>query len=578
MIKITINDKSVGVPEDTTILEAAKSVDVYIPTLCHLNLHNIKNVNTASRCRICMVEVEGRRNLAPACSTLITPDMVIKTDTKRTQSARRAVLELFLSNHDKDCENCYRDGTCELQKLDKEFNTIDDKYHGRKSDFPKDKSSLAFKRNPNRCILCGRCETMCNEFQTVGVYSKINRGFDTKIATAFDKPIVDSICTFCGQCVSVCPTAALREVDNSKEVLEVLKDEDKYVIVQTAPAVRVALGEAFGIKPGTDVTGKMVSVLRSMGFKKVFDTNFAADLTVMEETKEFLNRLENNGPLPILTSCCPAWVRFIEYQFPSLLDIPSTCKSPHEMFGSIAKTYLAEKLGIDPNKMIVVSIMPCIAKKHEMAREELVTNGLKDVDYVLSTRELSKIIKKLDIDFDSLLDEEFDSPMGESTGAASIFGITGGVIEAVVRNANYILNKEMVNVDFKDLRGMEGIKEATVKLGDKELKIAVAHGLSNARKVLEDIRDGKRDYHAIEIMACPSGCIGGGGQPYYLANNPEILKDRAQGIYSIDKNKETRISSLNEDIMTLYSEYLGEVGGEKAHHQLHTTYKKRVVD
>ena len=575
-MKITIDDKTIET-DNTTILEVAENNGIRIPTLCHLNLHNIKNVNNASRCRICMVEVEGKRNLIPACSTNVTENMVIKTSTERVVKARKTVLELILSAHHKKCPTCYKDGSCELQDLDIELNGIDNRFEGKKNEYEKDKSSLSFIRNPNKCILCGRCETMCNNFQTVGVYSRINRGFNTIMSTAFEKPVIDTVCTFCGQCVSVCPTAALREVDNTKEVLDILKDKSKYVIVQTAPAVRVALGEAFGLKPGTNVTGKMVEALKLLGFKKVFDTNFAADLTVMEETQEFINRLQK-GTLPILTSCCPAWVRFIEYQFPELLDIPSTCKSPHEMFGSIAKSYLAEKLKVKPEDMVVVSIMPCIAKKHEAARSELTHNGIKDVDYVLSTRELSKMLKTKEIDFINLKGAGFDSTLGESSGAAAIFGVTGGVIEAVVRNASYILDNEEINVDFKELRGMEGIREAKVKIAGKNLNIAIAHGLKNARELLEAIRDGKKDYQAIEIMACPSGCIGGGGQPYYLKNDKEILSLRAAGIYNIDDNKTKRISSLNSEIQILYKEFLGEPGSEKAHDLLHTTYQKRKID
>jgi len=574
MINITINGKTIEVEENTTILDAARSVDIDIPTLCHLDLHNVKNVNNSASCRICVVEVEGRNNLLPACSVQVAKDMVIHTDSEKVNTARKTVLDLLLSNHHFDCENCHRNHTCELQSLAKEFDIKEITYKGERKEHQKDTSSLSFVRDPNKCILCGRCETICNNFQTVGVYSKIDRGFDTTVSTAFEKPVMDSVCTFCGGCVSVCPTSALTEVDNTGDVLKAL-NSDKYVIVQTAPSVRVALGEPFGCDPGTDVTGKMVTALRNLGFKKVFDTNFAADLTVMEETMEFMMRLKNNGPLPILTSCCPAWVRFFEYQYPELLEIPSTCKSPQAMFGSMAKSYLAKKLNIKPENMIVVSIMPCLAKKYEKSRDELSNNGIKDVDFVLSTRELAKLIKSKNINFNNLKDDTFDSPLGESTGSADIFGITGGVAEAVVRNASYLLTDNKKDIDFKELRGMDGIKEKSVTINDIEVKIAIAHGLSNARVLLDNIKEGKSDYHIIEIMACNSGCIGGGGQPYFLKNNQEILNKRANGLYNIDKEKEIRISCLNPDIQTLYDEFLGDAGGHKAHELLHTSYKKK---
>jgi len=417
---------------------------------------------------------------------------------------------------------------------------------------------------------------MCNEVQTVGVFSTVHRGFETVIGTAFDLPMTDTSCTFCGQCVSVCPTAALTEIDDSAKVWEAINDPDKYVVVQTAPAIRVALGEAFGMPVGSQVTGKMVTALRRMGFDQVLDTNFGADLTIMEEASEFLHRLEHGGRLPILTSCCPAWVKFIEHQFPTLLDIPSTCKSPHEMFGVIAKTYLAEKLGIDPKKMVVVSVMPCLAKKFEAAREELGSQQAgRDVDYVISTRELSRMIREAGINFNVLPDSGFDKLMGESTGAGAIFGTTGGVIEAVVRTVSCWLDgKPPENISFTQLRGMDGIREAEVTVGGKKVRIGIAHGLGNARKLLEDVRDGKVNYDAIEIMACPSGCVGGGGQPYH-GNNINVLRERAKAIYKEDEGKAKRMSHENAEIQQLYSEFLGEKYGEKAHELLHTSFHKR---
>ena len=576
MANITINNKQIDAPDNSTILNVAKSINIHIPVLCHLDLHNMECVNEAARCRVCMVEVEGKWNLVPACATKISEGMVIKTNSIRAIKSRRTMVELLLSDHPKDCLTCPRNGKCELQSLAAELGIREIKYTGKQSKDRFDKSSKSLIRNQAKCVLCGRCETMCNNVQKVGVYSRTGRGFKTMMTTSFDNDIIDSPCTFCGQCVSVCPTAALTEVDNTKEVWNALNDKDKFVIVQTAPAIRVALGEMFGMKTGTDVTGKMVTALREIGFNKVYDTDFAADLTVLEETKEFIDRVTNNGPLPILTSCCPAWVNFIEYHYPELLHIPSTCKSPHEMFGAIAKTYLAEKLDIKPENMVVVSIMPCLAKKAEAARIELSDEDMKNVDYVLTTRELSRMITEAGIDFNSLVDTDFDRVMGESTGASVIFGVTGGVIEAVVREASSILSdKKIDKIDFKELRGLEGIREASVKINDSVFKIAIANGLGNARTLLERIKNKEADYHAIEIMACPGGCIGGGGQPYYFTTDKETLKKRSAALYRADSDMKKRLSSDNEEIKALYDEFLGEVGGKKAHHLLHTHYKKR---
>lgn len=579
MKKITINNKEIEVKEDATILDAARSVNIHIPTLCHLNLHDSGVVNDGARCRVCMVELEGRNNLVPACATKVSDGMIVKTNSKRAVRSRRTMVELLLSDHPNDCLTCSKNGKCELQSLAAELSVRKINYEGRKGERSRDETSLSLVRNLDKCILCSRCETMCNNVQTVGVYSKVHRGFDTIMTTAFNNPITESPCTFCGQCVSVCPTAALTEVDNTKEVWDVINDPEKVVIVQTAPAIRVALGESFGMKVGTNVTGKMITALRELGFDKVYDTNFAADLTVMEETHEFIDRLQNKGTLPILTSCCPAWVNFIEWNYPDLLDIPSTCKSPHEMFGAIAKTYLAEKLGIDPAKMVVVSIMPCIAKKYEAARTELSNEELNNVDYVISTRELARMIKEAGIDFVDLKDSEFDDAMGESSGASVIFGVTGGVIEAVVRNASKELsNKPLEKIEFHELRGMNGVRESSVNINGLELNIAIAHGLGNARELLEKIKNKEVNYHAIEIMACPGGCIGGGGQPYYLKNDEETLKKRTKAIYEDDESNTIRVSSENKEIQKLYKEFLGEVGGHKAHELLHTHYKKKHME
>ena len=574
-ISIKINNVAIEVPEGTTILEAAREMGVHIPTLCHLDMHDIKMVNEVGTCRVCMVEIEGRRNLMPACATYVYQGMEITTNTSRAINARRINSELLLSNHPPDCLVCERNLSCELQSLAAELGIRENKFQGARLKSEKDDTSYSIVRNAEKCVLCRRCETMCNEVQTVGVYSTVHRGFETVMGTAFDNHMLDTACTFCGQCVSVCPTGALTEIDDVSEVWTAINDPDKYVVVQTAPAIRVALGESFGFPIGTQVTGKMVTALRRMGFDQVLDTDFAADLTVLEEASELLHRLENGGKLPILTSCCPAWVKFIEHQFPELLDVPSSCKSPQEMFGAIAKTYLAKKLNIDPAKMVVVSIMPCLAKKFEARREELSGKEQSDVDYVLSTRELARMVKEAGINFKALPDGEFDKFMGESTGAGTIFGTTGGVIEAVVRTvATWLDGKPPADLNFTQLRGLEGMREAEVTLGGKKLSIGIAHGLGNARKLLEDIRDGKAKYHAIEIMACPSGCVGGGGQPYH-GNDMNVLKERTKALYKEDEGKSVRVAHENAELKQLYDEFLGEKYGKKAHELLHTTFKKR---
>ncbi|NTW71463.1 MAG: 4Fe-4S binding protein [Eubacteriaceae bacterium] len=575
MVTMTINRKKVQVEKGATILDAAKKININIPTLCHLDLHDIKFVNKSASCRVCVVQVKGRKNLAPACSTPVAEGMVVTTNSIRAIKARRTVVELLLSNHPKDCLVCVKNQDCDLQSLAAELNVRQVKYEGVMSKHRKDTSSYSIVRDPDKCILCRRCETMCNEVQTVNVLSGIGRGFDTTVGPAYSLPMHETTCTFCGQCVAVCPVGALAEVSNVQKVWNAIGNRKKTVIVQTAPAVRVALGEEFGMEPGTQVTGKMATALREIGFDKVFDTDFAADLTIIEEASEFVHRLQHGGKLPILTSCCPGWVKFFEHQFSDMLDIPSTCKSPHEMFGAISKTYLADKMGINPDDMVVVSVMPCLAKKYEAARPELGNEGHKDVDYVITTRELAHMIKEATLDFENLPDSDFDNPLGESTGAAVIFGATGGVIEAALRTAYEWLTKETLeSVDFKDLRGLQGIKEATVKINDLDVKIAVASGLGNARKLLEEIRAGRADYHAIEIMACPGGCINGGGQPFHHGDL-EIIQKRMSGLYKEDAEKVLRKSHDNPYIKKLYDEFLGEPYGEKAHELLHTHYVKR---
>lgn len=572
-----INGTKLTVPSDMTVLEAARLVNVEIPTLCHMDLEGLKAVNKVASCRVCVVEVEGRRNLAPSCVTKVEEGMVVHTNSPRAVRGRRTSVELLLSDHPADCLICEKNNNCDLQSLAAQMGIYGElKYKGAISTYEIDDSSYSIKRNLDKCILCRRCETMCNEVQTCGILSATGRGFETVISPTFSLPMSETACTFCGQCVAVCPTAALSEISSIGKVWDAIHDPEKYVVVQTAPAVRVALGEEFGMEPGHSVTGKMVSLLRKLGFDRVFDTDFAADLTIMEEASEFVHRLEQQGTLPMLTSCCPGWVKFFEHQFPDLLDIPSTCKSPHEMFGAITKSYYAKKYGIDPKNLVVVSVMPCLAKKYEAARPELTTDGERSVDYVITTRELGKMAREASIDFLNLNEDDFDHPLGESTGASVIFGATGGVIEAALRTAyEWITGETLESVDFESLRGMDGIKEATVRIKDQDIKIAVAHGLGNARTLLNGIRAGTSQYHAIEIMACPGGCIGGGGQPYHQGE-VDILKARTKALYEEDRRKVLRKSHENPYIKQLYEEFLGEPYGERAHELLHTRYTKRV--
>ena len=579
-INLTIDKKPVVVKKGTTILEAASGIGVDIPTLCHMKLDDLNIENKPGGCRICIVEVNGRRNLAPACCTEVNDGMEVSTHSMRVINARRTVMELILSDHPFDCLICAKSGNCDLQDMAHQLGIREIRYKGEQSTYRED-TSPAIIREVDKCIMCRRCETMCNEVQTVGVLSAINRGFESVVSPAFEMNLDHSVCTYCGQCVAVCPTGALTEVDETGKVVRALSDPTKTVIVQTAPAVRAALGEEFGMEAGTLVTGKLVAALRRLGFDHVFDTDFAADLTIMEEGTELLNRLgkhlegDKDVKLPILTSCCPAWVKFFEHQFPDLNDIPSTARSPQQMFGSIAKTFFADQLGIKREDLVVVSIMPCVAKKYECGREEFSVNENPDVDHAITTRELAALIKLSNIDFKSLSDEEFDNPMGESTGASVIFGTTGGVIEAAVRTAYEIhTKKELPRLDFEELRGMEGIRKATIDFDGLPIKIGIAHGLGNARKLLEDIQAGKSEFHAIEIMSCPGGCIGGGGQPYHHGN-ADVLKKRQMALYKEDKNKTIRKSHENPHIIKLYEEYLGEPMSEKAHHLLHTEYFDR---
>ena len=577
MVNVIIDDKHVQVPAGTTIHTAAKEVGINIPTLCYLNLKDFGCVNKVASCRVCVVEVEGKGNLAPACSTPVFEGMKVCTNSIRVLNSRKTVLELMLSDHPKDCLTCQKSGECELQNLAISFGIREIKYQGKESTYRKD-ATKSIIRDRDKCIMCRRCETMCNEVQTVGVLSAIDRGFNAVVSTALEMDLKDSVCTFCGQCVAVCPTGALVERDATWDVLAALANPKKTVIVQTAPAVRTALGEEFGYPAGTGVTGKLAAALRKLGFNKVFDTDFAADLTIMEEASELLDRLtrykagDKTVKLPLLTSCCPAWVNFFEHNFPDLLDIPSSAKSPMQMFSAVAKNIYTKELGIDRKDLVVVSVMPCLAKKYEADREEFSKDGNYDTDIVITTRELARLIKYANINFHALEDEDFDKPLGESTGAGVIFGRTGGVIEAALRTAaDWYTGESLEKIDYKEVRGLEGVRSADVKVGDLDLKIGIAHGLGEARKLLNEIRAGKSQYHAIEIMACKGGCIGGGGQPYHHGDT-EILKKRISVINSEDTSKTLRKSHENPYIKRLYEAYFDKPMSHNAHELLHTRY------
>ena len=569
MINITIDGQIVIVPEGTTILDAARKINLDIPTLCHLNVERTGFHNQVASCRVCVVEVEGRRNLAPSCVTPVSEGMKVVTNSKRVLSSRRKNLELIISNHPFECLICAKSTDCELQKMVWEVGINTQRYTGKHSEHEIDRSSSALKRDPNKCIMCRRCETMCNEVQTVGALTAFGRGYDTIVAPAEKMAIVNSNCVYCGQCVNVCPTAALTGVGYIRQTWDALFDKTKTVIVQVAPAVRVAIGEEFGMAPGTVVTGKMVAGLRRLGFNAVFDTTFGADLTVIEESKEIMNRLEKNENLPILTSCCPGWINFVTHHFPSLSYMPSTCKSPQQMTGAIIKTYYAQKMDIDPKSIVVVSVMPCIAKKYEAALPSEETYGIRDVDYVITTRELAKMLKEGSVDLRHMPEEDFDNPLGESSGAGVIFGGTGGVLEAALRTVyEKMTGKELEDVNFMGVRGLEGIREASVDVNGRTVRVAAVTGLGNARKVLEKIESGEAKYDIIEIMACPAGCINGGGQPY-AENLNETIEQRIRGLYHVDRNKAIRKSHMNPSIQTLYQEFLGDPGSHLAHEILH---------
>ncbi len=574
-VNLTIDGTKVKANEKMTILEAAKLVGIDIPTLCFL-----KDVNEVGDCRMCIVEVEGKKGFATSCIQKVEEGMVIHTHSPAVLEARRVVLDLILSNHHKDCLTCSRSGNCELQNLAIKFNVQNIEYTGEQSEHLIDDLSPSIVRDFNKCILCRRCIATCKNVQKIGAIDCINRGFESCISTVGNNSLRDVNCTNCGQCIEACPTGALREKDNTDEVWNVLKDDKKYVIVQTAPAVRVALGEEFGLPIGTNVTGKMVTALKKLGFDKVFDTNTGADLTIMEEANEFVERLKANRDLPMITSCSPGWVKYIEMNYPENLKHLSTCKSPHEMFGAILKSYYAQKNGIDPKSICVVSVMPCIAKKYEAKREELSNNGMPDVDIVVTTRELARMIKQGNIEFVELDDSKFDIPMGEATGAGAIFGTTGGVMEAALRTVcETLTGKELGKIEFESVRGEESIKRTTIEIGGNKIKAVVAHGLANAQKIMEEIKAGEADYQFVEIMACPGGCVMGGGQPIKSSKtrmNIDVRKKRAEALYTIDGRSIIRKSHESPVMIQLYKEYLEKPGSHKAHELLHTHYIPRV--
>ncbi len=576
-VTLIIDNVNVEVPKEYTILEAAREIGVDIPTLCYM-----KDTNEIGACRMCLVEVQGARNLQASCVHPVSEGMVIKTNTKKVREARKANLELILSNHNRDCLACFRNGNCELQTLAEDLNVKEVEFEGENPVKPIDELSHSIVRDPNKCILCGRCVAACSNIQGIGVLSFTKRGFETEVAPAFDKSMADSPCIYCGQCINVCPVAALREKSDIERIWDAIEDENRHVIVQTAPAVRAGLGEEFGLPIGTRVTGKMVTALKRLGFDKVFDTNFAADLTIMEEGTELLGRIKNGGVLPMITSCSPGWVRYCEFYYPELLEHLSSCKSPHQMMGAMLKSYYAEQNDIDPKNIFVVSIMPCTSKKTESAREELKVNGLSDVDAVLTTRELGKMIKEARMEFTKLEDGSFDEFFGDYSGAGVIFGATGGVMEAAIRTvADVLTGEDLEQIEYHAVRGIEeDVKEAAVQIGDLNVKVAVAHGTKAAAKVLEMIKEGKADYHFIEVMGCSGGCVTGGGQPQVPAKIREQIDlrvERAKALYEEDQLMEVRKSHKNPSIQKLYKEYLGEPNGHKAHELLHTHYHKREV-
>ncbi|AYO31031.1 MAG: NADP-reducing hydrogenase subunit HndD [Thermoanaerobacteraceae bacterium] len=574
MVTLTIDGQKVEVPKGSTVLEAAHKANIRIPTLCFL-----KGINEIGACRMCVVEVKGARALQASCVLPVSEGMEVITNSPAVRESRKVTLELLLSDHNLECPTCVRNLNCELQKLAEELGIKSIRYPGEKHAPRYDDFSPSIVRDASKCILCRRCVSACHKVQGVGVISPNHRGFNTIIAPVFDLSLAEVACVNCGQCIMACPVGALKEKDDTDKVWQALADPDKHVIVQTAPAIRVSLGEEFGESRGAIVTKKLPAALRRLGFDRVFDTDFTADLTIMEEGNEFLERLQHGGKLPLITSCSPGWIKFCEHYYPEFLDNLSTCKSPQQMFGAVAKTYYAQKMGIDPSKIFVVSIMPCTAKKFEAQRPEMNSSGYQDVDVALTTRELSRMLKEAGIDVSKLPDEEFDDPLGISTGAGAIFGATGGVMEAALRTVyEVVTGKELQNIEFTSVRGVEGIKEATIDVDGTKVNVAVAHGLSNARKVLDRVKNGEANYHFIEIMCCPGGCVGGGGQPILSSEerwDTDYREVRGNAIYEVDRSMKLRKSHENPAVQTLYKEFLGKPLSEKSHHLLHTHYTKR---
>ena len=577
-VTLKINGMTVSAPEGSTILEAARLAHIEIPTLCYL-----KEINEIGACRVCIVEVKGAKSLVASCVYPVNEGMEVFTNTPKVRESRKKTVELLLSNHRRECLSCVRSGNCELQQLARELGITDEGYYdGEVTESLYDDSAAHMIRDNSKCVLCRRCSAVCEKVQGIGVIGANERGFKTYIGQAFNMGLGETSCVSCGQCIAVCPTGALTEKDYTDQVFEAIADPDKFVVVQTAPSVRAALGEEFGYPMGTNVEGKMAAALRRLGFDKVFDTDFSADLTIMEEANEFIERVQNGGVLPLITSCSPGWVKYCEHYFPDMTENLSSCKSPQQMFGAVLKTYYAEKEGIDPAKIVSVSVMPCTAKKFEVGRDDQNASGYPDVDIAITTRELARMIRRMGLKFTELPDEDFDDPLGTSTGAGVIFGATGGVMEAALRTAvEKLTGKELENMDFTEVRGVDGIKEASYDVAGMNVKVAVASGLGNAKKLLEKVKSGEAEYHFIEIMGCPGGCVNGGGQPQVpgsVRNTVDIRAERAKALYSQDAAMPLRKSHENPAIIKLYEEYLGKPGSHKAHEILHTTYVKRKIN